>query len=175
MLGLLLLAGDGRADVVSPPPDSCPAGAEPNSCHGGPYCHPRICTGQSDCQPEEICQDTQLCILEIDCGGMGGPYPQDSVTGSCPGDVPCDQGQCETVKVCVPASGGGGAGGSTTSSGTGGTTTGAGGSTDSPGPIVVDSGCGCRLDRQRTVGWWALVLTAGAVGLWLRRRSLNHP
>lgn len=107
-LVLLLSLGwtaSARGDVVGPPAEDCPSYAEGDTCHGGQFCAPDRCTEDSNCDEGQTCQELELCIGRIDCAGGhmpdGGPAWVDTVEGSCPGGSACDEGTCQTVRVCV--------------------------------------------------------------------------
>ena len=93
--------GVARADVVMPPPKTCPEGATPSTCHGGPYCKPEVCSSTTGCPPGTACKSKELCIDQINCGGKVGPVYNDAVKDTCPGGVPCKVGTCKTVSVCI--------------------------------------------------------------------------
>lgn len=176
------------ADVVPPPPPSCPEGSEGAACHGGPFCSPKFCPDAGVCDGGDTCEQRQLCIGDFDCFMTTTP----AVYSVCP----CSEGTCQTVSVCVPPSGTGGAGGAAGSGGTGGTsgsggsgattptggtagsgataTGGSGGAVGSGGqePVKEDSGCGCRLgSRGAHPHAWLGLLLGGGVLCMRRRRS----
>ena len=102
------LGGVASADVVSPPPESCPGGSTPNSCHGGPYCAVSGCLNDGACKDGFTCQQLRLCIGEVSCVGMWNPEwgdppgPEDKVTGSCAEAQACGEGTCQIIAVCAP-------------------------------------------------------------------------
>ena len=98
---LSLWAPVAAADAVPPPPTNCVEGSYGETCHGGPHCRPRACSDDGGCEPGESCQPLALCIDQIDCGGQGGPFFVDEVTGSCPGGS-CAEGTCQGTMVCAP-------------------------------------------------------------------------
>jgi hypothetical protein len=105
VLALLLAATVASADVVGPPADFCPAGSEGQACHSGPFCAPRTCTTDDDCDGG-TCRERDLCMDEFDCGGMdtaGEGHPVDEVTGRCGANGTCGEGTCEAVRVCTGA------------------------------------------------------------------------
>ncbi len=97
----LLWGAAARADVIGPPPKTCPAGTEPGSCHGGPFCKPKVCVSDASCKAGQSCQSKKFCIKQINCGGGYGTKYIDVAKGTCPGGAPCKDGTCKTVKVCV--------------------------------------------------------------------------
>lgn len=101
-LASLLGAADALADVVGPPPSTCPRGGEPESSHAGPYCAIKRCSSSTSCQDPETCRSEALCIVEIQGGSMGGPFTVKSVVGSCDAQGRCSKGSCETHQVCAP-------------------------------------------------------------------------
>ncbi len=144
-VAVLLAGSPAQADVVGPPPSSCPNGAEPDSCHGGPYCPPWRCTGDHECTGGRTCEERDLCIREIDCGGRE-TWMTDDVEGNCSSGSECDVGACRTMSVCV----------SYEEELTG-----------------RDGGCGCRMAAPgRAAGAVALALVVAAAVLgWRRRRD----
>lgn len=117
---LFFLVSPLPGDVVGPPPESCPTGGQPNSCHGGPFCAVAACESDSDCSGGDVCQSASLCLGSIGCAGMlpegadPSDFDVDTLIGTC--SEFCDN--CQTRKVCAPpgstpgsSSGGGCAGG----------------------------------------------------------------
>ncbi|EYF03630.1 Hypothetical protein CAP_5421 [Chondromyces apiculatus DSM 436] len=157
------------ADVVGPPPDTCPDGSTPQTCHGGPYCAPRTCASENDCDAGELCVDRKLCLGELGCGGLlepdAMPPMTPTITGTCEGTTACTApATCTTMKVCA-VNEGGVTQSSTTSSGG---SSGNGGSDGGSG----DSG-GCSFGAAQTRGGLVAalgVLAAGAALLTARRQ-----
>lgn len=113
MLIVLGLSSVARADVVGPPPASCPAGSEPSASHAGPHCDPGTsCTLSAMCGAGEACEAVGLCIQRVPCGGRlppdAGPCFEDHVVGNCSAGGTCSTGTCEVRNVCVSPSSGGG-------------------------------------------------------------------
>lgn len=119
IIGLLLGTGIARADVVSSPPKTCPAGAEPSTCHGGPHCMASACTKDADCETGRRCQQLALCARQINCAGQIAPgedaskYNRDDIKGFCGNEDACAAGTtCKRLMVCAkpgadkPSSGG---------------------------------------------------------------------
>lgn len=145
------------ADVVPNPPDACPDGAKPSTCHGGPYCATFDCATSADCGEGLECKKTKLCTDEIDCGGGNGPSFTFNVQGAC-GDA-C-AGTCTEHLVCVKKA--------STGTGTGGSG-GDGGSGAGGGDLVV-TGCSCNTAGSALGGAaGAAMLLAGVLGLAGRR------
>ena len=106
VLGAALLAAPAaaRADAIGPPPQDCPAGTVGESCHGGPFCDPEECTGDSTCKDGKTCQAVKYCTRQLDCaGGWGkGPYYRTEVKGLCGINSTCASGgTCTSLKVCL--------------------------------------------------------------------------
>ena len=130
---------------MPPVPNACPVGGAADSCHGGPFCSLETCSSDDDCNAGQVCQSTQLCVGKIDCAGGFTPVDAGAsfvttVEGT------CEQGQacaatCETHKVCVPK----------------------------PGPVVIESDCGCRLVGGHVPSRWDWLLLVAVVGGGLRR------
>lgn len=139
-----------RADVVPEPPADCPEGTEGQTCHGGPFCQPRVCTQNGDCGVGATCQDQALCIAGIDCSGGwepdAAPTLLQNAVGTCAGGAACGApSTCMTLKVCVPAGGGSGTGGN--------------GSSDED---IKVTGCDCRATGSPGDG---AATALGALGL----------
>ena len=103
LLVLSMISGGAtaRADVVMPPPKTCPAGTKPGTCHGGPHCKPEECSSSASCAPGQVCQGQKYCMQTINCGGgYGGPSYVDVARAACAGATPCKVGKCTTVQVC---------------------------------------------------------------------------
>jgi len=161
-----LLPGAARADVVFPPPATCPDGTEPGTCHGGPHCRPLICATNTDCQGGAVCMDRPFCVHTISCAGKLPPdadpsmYDQQVAEAACPGNSACDAGAtCSTLKVCVPTAVSG------SSSNGSGETSSSGGSTG-----VLVGGCACRTAGAQPGAAELPLLAIGALGLGLRAR-----
>ncbi|MAC25779.1 MAG: hypothetical protein CMN31_29205 [Sandaracinus sp.] len=112
----LALAPAAHADVVGPPPDDCPAGSTPESCHGGPYCAPSRCETDADCADGTVCEARDLCLSTVSCAGLLPPdvdpaeFDRDAVSTDCGS---CEAG-CAPIAVCVAPGGGDGGGCATT-------------------------------------------------------------
>jgi hypothetical protein len=99
----LLWGVAGRADVVRPPPQSCPEGSAGVSSHAGPYCAPQTCTPQVACPKGQACETRKLCIAPKTIGGRRGPAVKvQQVLGSCEDGKKCAGGTCMSLRVCVP-------------------------------------------------------------------------
>lgn len=111
MLTLLLGTLSAHADAVPPPPEDCPAGAEGQTNHNGPYCTPTTCDGT--CQEGRTCRSAGLCVTseERPCGGMTTPgetctYTHVEALATCDEQSDCTAGgECVIEDRCV-ASGG---------------------------------------------------------------------
>lgn len=95
-------AGDARADVIGPPPASCPAGASPASCHGGPYCAVTTCDASTPCPSGQRCAEVEGCYRQLQCAGDVNPddlpkYLRWSLDGACAGSC------CAKRSICVAA------------------------------------------------------------------------
>src|SRR5687767_7555230 len=79
-------AGTTMADVVMPPPASCPPGATPAQGHAGPHCRPEAdCTGDAQCAGGR-CAAVDHCIESRQCGGWSAGNPAcrvEHVAGDC--------------------------------------------------------------------------------------------
>ncbi len=107
---LLTLPAAARADVLAPPPASCPEGSSPVSCHGPSTCRIDDCSA-TGCPSGQICVSRDLCVREHCCNGRGCgtmPVNYDHVAGACgPGGACADFGAaCESRRVCVPLAAG---------------------------------------------------------------------
>jgi hypothetical protein len=95
------------ADVLSPPPPSCPRGSIPMACHGAPTCTADACVDDADCAPSQHCAVLQLCVQEHCCSGRACGDPGaprfTHVDGPC-GSTGCadSSSTCMPVSVCVP-------------------------------------------------------------------------
>jgi hypothetical protein len=101
------LAGTARADVVAPPPTTCPEGSTPNTCHYGPHCSALKCLTDSDC-PGRVCKEILACPASILCGGMYSGLPdvrqasRDILTTACSDSGTCGDGKpCQPTLLCV--------------------------------------------------------------------------
>ena len=114
LLTLLITAAPAYADVVESPPDECPEGSSPDTCHGGPHCVPNRCSTDTDCTEGFVCEEREYCVGTVNCAGMLGPgedprdYDRDVILGTC---RDCSEA-CNFIRLCVPPlpSGGGGGG-----------------------------------------------------------------
>lgn len=93
-------AAGARADVLSPPPESCPEGSTPVECHGPPTCVVQECTHDDACE-SGACEARSLCVTSNSCGGMLGTPVYQHAAGVC-GDGMCTEGTCMEMMVCVP-------------------------------------------------------------------------
>jgi MYXO-CTERM domain-containing protein len=99
---VLVVPARGRGDAIGPPPSDCPAGTVAVASHCS-VCAPDLCTGDTDCEPGERCEERSYCTRVYDtCGGWGGPGATDArpVCGAattCPAST-----TCEALRVCVP-------------------------------------------------------------------------
>lgn len=129
------------ADVVGPPPDSCPVGSTPATSHSGPFCTPMAeCSSDSACGAGAACDTVLQCVETRACGGLqipdAEPCTLENVVGPCSGAGTCATGECRTRRVCGGAAG---------------------------------TGCGCRAGGRTRGGlaWAAFAL----VLVFVRRRS----
>ncbi len=155
-------AGQARADVLMPPPPSCPEGSVGEECHGPGRCRPLSCAGHDDCAPGMICQAASLCIRQVNCSGRAMIYV-DSVEGSCAGGAACDDGvECHTQTICVPGD----------RPPPDDADVGADGAADADGGFEVARwGCDCRVGgRSPGVGAFGLGMLAVICVLLFRRR-----
>ncbi|MBI4703966.1 MAG: hypothetical protein HY744_22895 [Deltaproteobacteria bacterium] len=152
-VALLVAPSQARADAVGPPPESCPAGARGETCHGGSYCAPASCSDGSPCQDGAQCRAAELCVDKIDCRSGwtppdAGPQYAATVAGSCAGGAACAKGSCQSVKVCVSSAG-------------------------AVGRTLVEQGCGCRVgppELPSRAAWLALLAGAAVLAVGRRRR-----
>ncbi len=109
-----LFAMTASADVIAPPPDTCPLGSMAvDFCHGPPTCSARTCETAGDCNAGETCGVVQACVREHCCsgrccgGGIPGCEPVNyrHFESLCEGGSACSTPgtSCESVSVCVPA------------------------------------------------------------------------
>lgn len=99
-------AASTRADVVGPPPASCPAGSTPATGHSGPRCEPTPdCTTDVSCSATGRCVDAMQCIETRGCGGLmppdSAPCTVEHVVGPCDGAGACSVGTCRARRVCT--------------------------------------------------------------------------
>ena len=165
----LLVASVAAADVVMPPPSTCPEGSQGATCHGGPHCVPSKCASDAECKSGEVCQDRQLCVNPINCAGGwsdpdAAPPMSPDVRGPCNAGA-CAEGACNTYKVCVPGSGSGSGSGSGGGSGSG---SGSGGS--SGGGSGSASGCACSAAGDGVGPLFGLGAFVAGLGLLASRR-----
>ncbi len=104
---LVLWVSGVRADMISPPPAKCPAGARPTSTHAGPHCAPTDCRSAEDCAEGQKCQGLRLCVDERAFSSRAGRQTTSVVEGTCP-DGKCATGTCRTRRVCVESAVGAG-------------------------------------------------------------------
>jgi len=109
-----------RADKVPPPPPDCLPGSTARTGHGGPYCDPKTCEADSDCEGGETCQERALCIAEFKGGGRRPenvePPTYHSVVNTCDKadgsacSLPAEaanrywgkkDGTCQSLKTCL--------------------------------------------------------------------------
>ena len=102
LAGLLLIGSYAHADVVPAPPSSCPAGSEPATSHGGPYCRPVPCV-DGKCS-DGSCRTEQLCIADKLSYSRGGERTLQDAVGPCVNGA-CKRGTCRTMSVCVSREG----------------------------------------------------------------------
>lgn len=93
------LAGSARADVVMPPPASCPPGSLPTSSHRGPQCYPTACQTSQQCEHLSRttifeCASAGLCLSSLG--------RRDHADSACTGDADCSAGtRCEVQSRCI--------------------------------------------------------------------------
>ncbi len=108
---LLVAATSARADVVGPPPESCPVGSVPASSHIGGFCRAPRCEGSGSCElevgliePKKLsgtCQERKLCLAKVtQKGGWASGRVTETVEDACE-SAPCRSGTCTTLRVCV--------------------------------------------------------------------------
>lgn len=133
-----------HADVVDPPPASCPTGSLPATSHTGPHCVVDDCS-LSSCSTGDTCEPVGLCLVQVPCGGRispdAGPCLETHVVGLCSGEGTCSTGTCSTRDVCV-----------------------------GPGEPRTAGSCGCRAGRGGSSGA-ALAALGLATVLHRRRRT----
>ena len=105
---VMLATSVASADVVFPPPDTCPPGAIPATGHAGPYCRATECTSVADCVARSTpfvgaCAPAGLCVREqLGFAGRGGRVPLRVTLGSCRSDADCSSGvACVRVDRCI--------------------------------------------------------------------------
>lgn len=151
-LGLAVLGGaiaTVHADVVDPPPMSCPAGSTPSTGHSGPYCAPRSCVTGGVCPGGGTCTAVRQCIETRACGGQtfpdAAPCTIENLVGPCSADGSCAVGVCMLRGAC-------------------------------PSTTGSTSGCGCRVGSHAPTGGLATSLAlALALGLAVTRRRRSPP
>jgi len=99
------VAGVARADVVMPPPASCPPGSQPQSSHAGPLCAPAAdCHADAECTGGTRCVAVQHCVESRQCGGWSSGNPNchvETVAGDCGAGGACASGTCRERHVCT--------------------------------------------------------------------------
>ena len=60
---------EARADLVPPPPASCPEGSTASTSTADAYCRPYACTTSTDCSRDLSCQAVSACVTGFGCGG----------------------------------------------------------------------------------------------------------
>lgn len=145
--------GSARADVVNPPPETCPPLGEGATCHGGPYCTPDVCVTEADCAPGQVCRDVAICVAPFDCTSGYGTFTSEQIIGAC-GSSCFPPASCATRHVCTPAPG-----------------RDAGPVTDGGSPgFLAKYGCGCDVPGAGNVAIGGMsVLIAALCGAALRR------
>jgi len=147
---ILLWGSSARTDVVRPPPRDCPAGSIGRSGHSGPYCSPAMCRTSADCRGGAACEVAKLCITPKTLHNRrrpdSPPVVVERVTGSCAGGKKCEDGRCQSVRVCMPKA------------------------QKRPTSAAVLAGCGCSVGWTGGVGWALGVVALGALAL-VRRGS----
>ncbi|MCA9489448.1 MAG: hypothetical protein KC621_05980 [Myxococcales bacterium] len=110
MLALILGTLSAHADAVPPPPEDCPAGAQGQTGHDGPFCTPTTCDGT--CEEGHTCRSAGLCVTseERPCGGMTTPgetctYERVEAHATCRDSSDCTLGECVIADRCVEDSG----------------------------------------------------------------------
>lgn len=113
----VLLVGVAQADVVRPPPSSCPPGHEPRTGHRGPYCRPPMPTNCPPDRPPKVYHDKAYCEPPApDPCPPGSRWTSRSETDTyCVGDRGCSgrscsgEGQtCRETSLCTRWRGSGG-------------------------------------------------------------------
>ncbi|MGE0786931.1 MAG: hypothetical protein AB7S26_14760 [Sandaracinaceae bacterium] len=105
-----LAAQTASADVLAPPPASCPEGSTPVTfCHGPETCEIAECTTNADCGVGQVCAARALCVRTHCCSGRGCGLPTrveyTHVAGPCTGGTCTDfDTACEQHFVCVSGS-----------------------------------------------------------------------
>lgn len=99
LLALLLVA---RADVIFPPPPTCPDGAEPASGHNCDYCAPVTCSARSPCERGR-CERVEACVERVRCHHRGGSSWHGSLLGRADVQGACAQGRRQPMNLCVSA------------------------------------------------------------------------
>jgi MYXO-CTERM domain-containing protein len=92
---LLISTTIALADVVSGPPEDCPAGTWGASSHWGPYCTPARCPDSGECDDGKDCQSLGFCRIDL------GTTAVVAVDGYCSDAADCRSGTCESHEVCV--------------------------------------------------------------------------
>lgn len=112
---VLLTSSRAEADLVGPPPPSCPSGSTPSAIHTGPICTPAsACTSAATCGDGETCEEVRVCVVQIACGfrdagldatgldaGEVMPCTREHVTGACDASGACAEGTCEVFDACI--------------------------------------------------------------------------
>ena len=148
---VLVVAPRARADVVGPPPASCPPGSEGAVCHGLEFCRPLPCTADTDCRDGKVCREVGLCLTSRSCGGRrppdAAPPPPTSVAErACGASESCGADACAFARYCA-----------------------------APAPLATSDsgGCGCRAAAASTPARAVLGIcgvAAALAGLLARRR-----
>jgi hypothetical protein len=107
VLAIVLSAASVRADVVGPPPESCPPASRPESSHAGALCVPTDdCATDAECGVASACTPLAQCVETRPCGGRGEPDAAsctiDTVVGPCGAGSTCTTGECRPRRVCLP-------------------------------------------------------------------------
>ncbi len=160
---LLFVSAHASADVVMPPPKTCPPGSEGKTGHVGPACVAQDCSTDTDCKGGKVCREQPLCTHVQKYGARHFPdkkFKRTVVTSSCTKAADCKApDSCTTKKRCVSKA----------------TAT---ASTAKPKPSAATSSAPsgsksiCAIAapgswHNATVAWWVLALVAIAVA---RRR-----
>lgn len=96
-----LAPGFSRADVLMPPPPTCPEGARGRTSHAGPHCAPWTC--DQGCGEGKACKAAALCVVQRQGANRARRFTFDVVRGPCEAGGKCAEGTCETREVCVAA------------------------------------------------------------------------